>query len=403
MRTALRVFGIVLLSVVASAGSRADSSVTIDGRFVLRTLRAWVGNAQSVAYDVEYEYRDGDGAQIETMVGSVLILRAILGDPTRKYHVRAVRTDAAGESTRYEFASDWRLITLVHHDAREVHQTHRLVSAAFPIKQPGAPVLGQFTHFPAFNVEIEHGRVARIGVVEQDGALLHAVTLREAGGSQFLLIDAVSGALREMRRDSNTPDGRRVASWRLSNVRFDLDTPASVFRPTTPRGYTYVRAEPAPYEGGEPRAGALAPDLDFVDLHGREVRVSSFKGKAVYFYWWTKSVDAEYNRLHALERLHRAFADDEDVVIVCVLRSLDGELELSEEAALDNGFTFPVLVDVEEHWSGFGTNSPHNQLLIAPNGSPVHVPGLPGAMHFVERNIRLHVEAHRAWMRDVPF
>lgn len=62
-------------------------------------------------------------------------------------------------------------------------------------------------------------------------------------------------------------------------------------------------------------AGTPAPDLRFTDLAGREVALTSFRGKVVVLNTWATWCAPCLDELPSLDRLHRALARDGLVVV----------------------------------------------------------------------------------------
>jgi thiol-disulfide isomerase/thioredoxin len=93
----------------------------------------------------------------------------------------------------------------------------------------------------------------------------------------------------------------------------------------------------APFREGEP-----APDLRFRDLEGREVALSSFKGRVVVVNFWATWCPPCLAELPSLDRLHRALSRDGLAVLAVSVDERDPEV-LS--FVKERGLTLSVLRD----------------------------------------------------------
>jgi len=86
--------------------------------------------------------------------------------------------------------------------------------------------------------------------------------------------------------------------------------------------------------------GKLAPDFTLMDLEGKKVSLSDFRGKYVLInFWYTgcKYCDIE------MPDLQRLYEENEDLVVLAV--NVMEEKEVVEKYIIQGGYSFPVLLD----------------------------------------------------------
>lgn len=89
----------------------------------------------------------------------------------------------------------------------------------------------------------------------------------------------------------------------------------------------------------------LAPDANFVDKAGNEVKLADFKGRYVLVNLWATWCGPCITELPALERLNAALPRDRITVVpVDVLERLDAE-KVSEFLAMHGAGALPVYID----------------------------------------------------------
>lgn len=89
----------------------------------------------------------------------------------------------------------------------------------------------------------------------------------------------------------------------------------------------------------------LAPDANFVDKAGNEVKLADFKGRYVLINLWATWCGPCITELPSLERLNAALPQDRITVVpVDVLERLDAE-KVSEFLAMHGAGALPVYID----------------------------------------------------------
>jgi thiol-disulfide isomerase/thioredoxin len=119
-----------------------------------------------------------------------------------------------------------------------------------------------------------------------------------------------------------------------------------------------------------PLIGRLAPDFRLRDLNGKELQLSSLRGKAVVLDFWATWCGPCREEMPKLERLSREFANSDVVIIgIAVSESEDTVRKFIKK----NKYTYPVLL-TQEHDSVFDAYSVHGYptlLIVDRNGTVV--------------------------------
>lgn len=92
--------------------------------------------------------------------------------------------------------------------------------------------------------------------------------------------------------------------------------------------------------------GELAPDFTLVDLDGKEVSLSDFRGKYVLINFW--ATWCQYCDLE-MPDLDRLYKENEDLVVLAV--NVQEEKGVVEDYIKKGGYTFPVVLDEEGYVS----------------------------------------------------
>jgi thiol-disulfide isomerase/thioredoxin len=90
----------------------------------------------------------------------------------------------------------------------------------------------------------------------------------------------------------------------------------------------------------------LAPDFTLVDLDGKEVSLSDFRGKYVLINFW--ATWCQYCDLE-MPDLDRLYKENEDLVVLAV--NVQEEKGVVEDYIKKGGYTFPVVLDEEGYVS----------------------------------------------------
>ncbi len=93
-----------------------------------------------------------------------------------------------------------------------------------------------------------------------------------------------------------------------------------------------------------PRTSKPAPDFVLKDIHGKEVRLSQFKGKPVLLNFWATWCVPCKEELPSMQRLHDASKNNGDIQIIAV--SVDrSNIERIHLYVRDLNLSFPILLD----------------------------------------------------------
>lgn len=87
-----------------------------------------------------------------------------------------------------------------------------------------------------------------------------------------------------------------------------------------------------------------APDFTLIDLGGKTVSLSDFKGKNVYLNFWASWCGPCKLEMPDLEKIYQEFKDKDLIVLAVNV----GENKSKVEAFVtSNGYSFPVLLDIQ--------------------------------------------------------
>ena len=90
--------------------------------------------------------------------------------------------------------------------------------------------------------------------------------------------------------------------------------------------------------------GKPAPDFSLVDLDGKVVKLSEFRGKPVFIDFWTKWCPFCADEMPDIEKLHQEFGDR--VVILGIHRTNTESKGVGEDFAKNDAkVTYPILLD----------------------------------------------------------
>ena len=92
-----------------------------------------------------------------------------------------------------------------------------------------------------------------------------------------------------------------------------------------------------------------APDFELSDMHGKRVKLSSFRGKTVFLNFWTKTCGPCLKEMPQLGELARAIKDRKDMLVVTVSTD-EGPDDVRDTLKVALGvdeLPFPVLFDPE--------------------------------------------------------
>lgn len=98
--------------------------------------------------------------------------------------------------------------------------------------------------------------------------------------------------------------------------------------------------------GPSPRSGFPAPDFTLTTLKGDTISLSDYRGKVVLLNFWAAWCPPCKAEMPAFEALQQAY-QGEDLVILAVNTTYQDDLSAAKEFASSNGFTFPILLDLD--------------------------------------------------------
>lgn len=131
---------------------------------------------------------------------------------------------------------------------------------------------------------------------------------------------------------------------------------------------------------GGPPVGEAAPDFTVPTMSGDDFTLSEHRGQVIVLDFWASWCPPCKASLPALERVHQAHLDDDDVLVASVNTDQphiqNGRLGDYVER---NGFNFPVLFDRGMRISKtYAVRSIPTMVIVLPNGEVHHVQvGLP--------------------------
>ncbi|HVN91813.1 MAG TPA: TlpA disulfide reductase family protein [Candidatus Binataceae bacterium] len=90
-------------------------------------------------------------------------------------------------------------------------------------------------------------------------------------------------------------------------------------------------------------AGKEAPNFTLQDLNGKNVALSSFRGKVIFLNLWATWCPPCRSEMPSIQSLYKTFAKDKDFVTLTV--SEDSDVSKPPAYIKKNKFDFPVLLD----------------------------------------------------------
>ncbi len=189
--------------------------------------------------------------------------------------------------------------------------------------------------------------------VLQNGRKLIPLAYKVPGRSFTFYFDAKSHRLEKLISSAN--DGYIVVTELETDVKIDQPILASLFTFTPPEDAKLVARFTDPHEDALTKAlivkyeGKPAPDFTAKDLNGKEVTLSSLKGKVVVLNFWASWSGGSRAVLPFLQEIHEKYSKDVTVLTV--------DTQDQKEACLNflkanPTFTLSVLLDPAEDDTG---------------------------------------------------
>jgi peroxiredoxin len=123
----------------------------------------------------------------------------------------------------------------------------------------------------------------------------------------------------------------------------------------------------APAEAGEQTAGMLAPDFTLPDLQGRPVRLSDYRGKAVFIDFWATWCLPCVFQVPELNKLAAAHGADGDVAVIGVSVDVGGPAVVAPWAE-EHDVRYTIVFGDEELAAEFGVFGFPTMVLVGPEG-----------------------------------
>jgi peroxiredoxin len=95
---------------------------------------------------------------------------------------------------------------------------------------------------------------------------------------------------------------------------------------------------------GSVAAGKVATDFKLRDLGGREVSLSSMRGKVVFLNLWATWCEPCRREMPSIEKLYEKFGRDKSFVILAVSEDSDGSKAVAPYVK-QSGYRFEILLD----------------------------------------------------------
>jgi peroxiredoxin len=187
---------------------------------------------------------------------------------------------SVSDGTKYTYV-------FLHPHSAQVRQEDSSPRALHTALRAAAP-LAYFFAPPGRSVfENPAGPVTLLAPAQWEGKTYRVLGFTVADGDQTS--DAVAylgddGIVHRLIYRTETPDGIATKDWALRNIRLNVPVPAAAFAYTPPAGATQLASS----LGSLPllAVGAVAPDFAVTDSHGKQVRLSDYRGKTVILDFW---------------------------------------------------------------------------------------------------------------------
>ena len=150
--------------------------------------------------------------------------------------------------------------------------------------------------------------------------------------------------------------------------------------------YPTESAEPSPSPTESQRPVVAAPDFTLTDQYGNTHTLSDYKGKTVFLNFWATWCGPCKSEMPDIQALYESYGENEgDVIILGVAGpkteqnpfTSEGTQEEVEQFLEDNGYTFPVVMDLTgEIQSAYAISAFPTTFMIDSNGNVYgYVPG----------------------------
>ncbi len=116
------------------------------------------------------------------------------------------------------------------------------------------------------------------------------------------------------------------------------------------------------------------PDFTLTDQYGQEHTLSDYRGKVVFMNFWTTWCPWCVKEMPDIEEIYREAGENQGDVIILGMAA-PSTVDTADQEAIqaflsDNGFTYPVLMDLTGEWFNFyGVTSLPTTWLLKPDGT----------------------------------
>ncbi|QEH35875.1 Thiol-disulfide oxidoreductase ResA [Aquisphaera giovannonii] len=224
-----------------------------------------------------------------------------------------------------------------------------------------APLLGGGMGFPILDASAFHGHVDSIRRYLDAVRGVGSETIRgeDCDGIELSFMDGQRTWRLWLSRRDHLPrrmeEVVRVKSeiitreeW--SSVEIDREIPDATFAWTPPAGWTEWRLPDD--EGALLKPGSKAPDFDLASVDGGRIRLSDFRGKAVWICFWRLGCPPCREELPHLQSVYSGHKD-RGLVVLGV--NVSDDREIVRDFLRERGVTFPNVLDTsptaEQTWS----------------------------------------------------
>ncbi|AIM36691.1 TlpA family protein disulfide reductase [Sphingobacterium sp. SG20118] len=115
---------------------------------------------------------------------------------------------------------------------------------------------------------------------------------------------------------------------------------------------------------------SLTNDVSFIDENGKDITLSSLKGKVVFINFWATWCPPCIREMPSINSLKESFKDRDDIVFLMV--DVDGTMEKSKGFMTENNYNLQVYIPKGEIPSNFLGNAIPTTVILNKNGELVN-------------------------------